>query len=79
MRTVSPESLANWMPKIPVAVLPPLIRMGLGVDSGLVGRGSFRNWYSPWPTVVMPTPRVAASSKLTLSGMFSCTSGSART
>jgi hypothetical protein len=43
------------------------MRIGVGSDTLLGGRGRPRDWKRPWATVVMPTPNVAASSKEILS------------
>lgn len=37
--------------------------MDVGDETFAGGRGRPRDWYRPCPTVVMPTPRVAASEK----------------
>lgn len=42
--TSSPESLANWIAREPVAVLPPYMRMGKGFSVRVVGRGRARDW-----------------------------------
>lgn len=38
-RTLKPESLGNWIARLPVAVLPPYIRIGV---LGIVGQRQFQ-------------------------------------
>ncbi len=37
-------SFANWMARVPVAVLPPYMSSGNGCSAWWVGNGSFSDW-----------------------------------